>query len=1022
MLQRTAYAIICLFFLLVVSTANGQTSLKNQHPDAVFREAHDLFHKERYAAARDRFMDYCEQSDNHLMESEANYYIALCSAELLLTDTELRFEQFRASYPENTRVDHSYYVLGSYFFQNKRYRDALWEFIEIDPYILLPEESIEYHFMTGYGQFKEGNLSEAKAYFHTILEVQHEYYHLANYFHAYICFEQEDYELALRGFKRIVEHPNFSSFVPVYIMEVYALMGDYNQVIDYGEKLLEEEELQKKHVVELLLAQAYFQKADYKSSAAFYEKYTRDRSLGLEDRYQYGFASYSLKDYKNAVTQFEEFIIEEDSFGQNVAYHLADAYLKTGKKLEARNSFQFAKRLNFLPDIKENAAYQFAKLSYELGFSKAGINSFQQFIKDYPKSKYLDEAREQLTRMLLKSNDYRLAFKVVSEMDNPSKKINGAYQRLAYIIGLQYFEVKQYEEARRYLNLSLERPVLEVFKALSHFWIAESLYRQERYDEALKGYKNFLFIPDAKHTPLYGLAHYNIAYCYIKDENYKDALYHFEEYEKLDNALYEKQFDADTDLRMADCYFMLKVYDKALKAYQNVLDRKFSDMDYALFQMGMIHGLQNNQAEKIRLLSTLTRSYPESGFVDDALFQIANEHFLLGNKKQALREFEYLNQDYKNNIYYKYALLKIGLIYYQLGNPDKATQAFNTVVAEFPSSPESMEALRAIKDIYVDLGEVQKYFAMLDTLGNVDYTQSAKDSALFSSALSFLKRKDCGKAINAFNNYLEEFPNGFFAVQANYYKADCEYKQGNWQAALSSFDEVIRRKPNAQYERSLEKAAAICFEQESFALAIPYLKMQEDITNEKGKLVQVYEALAKAYLETGDCDKASNYLNKIKRFDNADPRVLQKADYTLARCALNAGDSLKALELFQEIANDNTGKLGAESLYLVAYIYYSLDMTDSSKSAILSLKNNFPGYDYFVAKGFILMADNYTKLGDYFNAKAILQSIIENYEGEDLVELAKEKIEKILVLEGEKAKKIDEIQENQEDSIEYKEN
>ena len=55
-----------------------------------------------------------------------------------------------------------------------------------------------------------------------------------------------------------------------------------------------------------------------------------------------------------------------------------------------------------------------------------------------------------------------------------------------------------------------------------------------------------------------------------------------------------------------------------------------------------------------------------------------------------------------------------------------------------------------------------------------------------------------------------------------------------------------------------------------------------------------------------------------------------------------------------------------------------------------------PNYDYWVAKSFILLADNYLALKDKLQAKSTLLSIIDGYEGKDeIVAIAKEKLAKI---------------------------
>ncbi|MFA6946043.1 MAG: hypothetical protein WC220_09085, partial [Pedobacter sp.] len=52
-------------------------------------------------------------------------------------------------------------------------------------------------------------------------------------------------------------------------------------------------------------------------------------------------------------------------------------------------------------------------------------------------------------------------------------------------------------------------------------------------------------------------------------------------------------------------------------------------------------------------------------------------------------------------------------------------------------------------------------------------------------------------------------------------------------------------------------------------------------------------------------------------------------------------------------------------------------------------------HDYWVAKTYILIADNYVAMKDIFQAKSTLQSILENYENkeDDILSLAKEKLD-----------------------------
>ena len=53
-----------------------------------------------------------------------------------------------------------------------------------------------------------------------------------------------------------------------------------------------------------------------------------------------------------------------------------------------------------------------------------------------------------------------------------------------------------------------------------------------------------------------------------------------------------------------------------------------------------------------------------------------------------------------------------------------------------------------------------------------------------------------------------------------------------------------------------------------------------------------------------------------------------------------------------------------------------------------------PNHNYWVAKAYILLADNYVKLKDTFQAKATLQSIVDGYRGDDdILTTARQKLD-----------------------------
>ena len=91
--------------------------------------------------------------------------------------------------------------------------------------------------------------------------------------------------------------------------------------------------------------------------------------------------------------------------------------------------------------------------------------------------------------------------------------------------------------------------------------------------------------------------------------------------------------------------------------------------------------------------------------------------------------------------------------------------------------------------------------------------------------------------------------------------------------------------------------------------------------------------------------------------------------------------------------------------YSLALIENKLNNYKESKDLIFAIQKQTPAYDYWVAKGFILLGDNYLAQKDTFQAKETYKSIIENYrkspmDPDDLKAIAQQKLDGLTVAEA----------------------
>ena len=115
-------------------------------------------------------------------------------------------------------------------------------------------------------------------------------------------------------------------------------------------------------------------------------------------------------------------------------------------------------------------------------------------------------------------------------------------------------------------------------------------------------------------------------------EQYKTAATYFQKFLNGDERYANTENDAIT--RLCDSYFVLKNYAKALDYYNRIIERHSQGEDYALFQRGMIRGLQGDPDAKISTLTDVLNKYPKSDYADDASFEIAYTYFLKNGWRQ----------------------------------------------------------------------------------------------------------------------------------------------------------------------------------------------------------------------------------------------------------------------------------------------------------------------------------------------------------------------------------------------------
>ncbi|KAA8483314.1 tetratricopeptide repeat protein [Arcticibacter tournemirensis] len=972
-----------------------------------YKSGIELFQKAKYAAASEQFSKV-EQSrtspssqslaDNKqisLLKENAQYYQAVCALELGNTNAEGLFLAFIREYPSSANTKSAYFQMGKSFFARKNYEKAIEWFTKTSAANLAGKENDEYRFKLAYSYFSTKRYNDAEPLFAKLKDEKGDYNESSIYYYAYLNYLSADYKTALREFERLKNSTAYQASYPYYISALYFLDKRYDDVLAYTIPAIDVIDAQYKPEMYRIVAATYFARSDYKTSLDYYLKFQAldaGKTQNNQDNYQLGYIYMQLNNPQKAIKELEK-MGSPDVHYQNGMIVLGQAFIKTNNKQSARNAFFRASRLDFDPKLKEEGLLNYAKLSYELDFYSVALDAVQQFIKTYPRSAKINEAKTLLGEVLLSTKNYKEAVNILETIQNKNEETKAVYQKVTYFRGLEFYNERAFENSISLFMRSQNNAIDDELHALATYWLAEAMFEVRKYGESVAQFEKFLAMPAARKTDVYNFANYALGYSAFQHESYSKAANYFARFLGGDDK--DKNTVNDATLRLGDSYFVLKNYGSALQQYNKVIAWNSDGKDYALFQRGMIEGLQGQNDAKIATHQSLLQQFPNSNYADDAGFEIAYTYFVKGDNARSKTDLEGLIEKYPRSSYVPRALVTIGLVQYNQDDDAGALATFQRVVKDYSTTDEAKLALESIKNIYLDKADANGFLAYANTTSIGNLSTSEQDNITFQAANNLFLRGDYQAAFDAVNAYFDKFPKPIYEKHAKFIRAESLVKLNRPDEAIPDYTFILNDWTSEYTERALISISKLYLQQKKYNEAVVYLKKLELTSEYKANYGFAVNNLMEAYSSMNMPDDVLKYVKLVREFNRSSEEDKSRAGLYAGKAYLAKGDTTAGLKELTDVAAKTTTVTGAEAKYLVAYLQYQSGDYKASQKTIFELVK-MESHDYWVTKGFILLADNYVALKDIFQAKSTLQSVIDNYEGKDeIIPTAKEKLDQL---------------------------
>ncbi len=989
------------FLFFFYCSANAQQTLYLNDPQGAYKQAREYFQKQNYSLAYPIFRELEQDQQSQLQDNESferqdiHYYTLVCSLNQDDSASVAPARQFIEQENNAARGQMLSYHLAEYEFRRGDYASALhlYESAGIDN--LSNAEIANAKFHQGYAYFVKKDFERAKPLFDAIRQLRSDPNYIdANYYYGYISFYQKKYSDASAAFAVVENDPKYRSVVPYYIANIYLVQNQKDKAISYAASKLDAGNQYYDAELRELTGHGYYEQKNFEKALPFLESYvSKSKKVTRQDMFELSYCYYELKNYKKAIEGFRQLGGKEDSLAQNAMYLLGDSYLKTGQKANARNAFLFCASNSSYPVQKEISSFHYAKLSYELGYPDEALTGFRGFLAEYPKSTYAAEAKELLLSVLANTSNYKDALALMDSLSNPSENARKLYTKVLYGRATELVNDGLLQNANELLDKALKVQNNAEYLPFINFWKGEIAYRQNRLDEAIPYFFEYLKAPVSRGEVNPSNAKYTLGYCYLKKENYREAQGFFEQVAK-NPRINAAPMEQDAFIRDADCYYMNRDYKTAVQMYDKVLDYSWASADYATFQKAMVAGVSSAN-EKISLLSGLIRKFPASDLVADANMEIANTYLSNEQYRESLPFLKSVLGTAGHDALKPRAYLRSGIAYFNLENNNEALDQYNQLLKQYPNSIEAQEALDNAKSIYVEEGRSSEYVNFAKSMG-ISVSTSQEDQLAYQEAEVQFNNGNFSAAQQKFEDYLKKFPDGKYVLEANFYNSEMYANQKNWPLAVAGYETVGDKAPNKFAEKSLLQAARLNFFYiKDYGKAETYYAKLKDFASSQENKMEAMRGLLRSQYElqhwTNAVGNAQDLLSQ--KGIGSDDKII--ANMIIGKSFLADGHCDQALPYFKTVVSLSRATYGAEAQYQIAECQFGQDRLKEAEKSAFEVIHKSGSYELWVTKSYLLLGDIYLREKDYFNAKATFQSLTQNAKIEELRVQAEQKLAQV---------------------------
>lgn len=596
---------------------------------------------------------------------------------------EKQYQDLIKIYPNSEYLAQAYNSLGWTYFEQKLYPEAISAFqkvISIFPNSPLRSDA---QFKIAESHFNQGAYETAIKHFREFTNAfeQSPKQGQAHFYLGESYYYLEDFLVASTYYAKAAE---VSTDQKIILMSKISLGWCYIKLkrFELAQKTLEEArglaDKSNELLDDVLLGQAslYNDLGDHKTANLFYaqliEQFPNSPRL-VEAFLGRANNSYLLQDYPGALTQYQQILDQfsadpgQKGLTEKAHFGLAWTYLKSGQLDLAISHFQQIMDQAESNTVKVSALVQIADAYHDINNLEKSVEIYDQILKDYPDSPYVDYAQFRQGIVLMKQEKADAALISFKSLENNFPK-SKYLTDTKYFLGVAYFKKDNWSTAEEYT---------------------------EKY---LKSVQDSTMEFEAE-------AHYILALCAFNLNDPKRAMKIFEQVVKTYPN--EQAIIRNSEKGIAECLFKIGDAKAAVEKFNNII-QSYPDSTVAQESMiwqGNYYVETSDFATAAQKFEEFLTRYPNSEKINEAHYQLGRIYENLREFEKALNHFKSINAPEEDELYAK-AKLAIADIFSRELDSATAIQTYENIIS---SSPDfKRDAFVKIADVYKGQQEYQK--------------------------------------------------------------------------------------------------------------------------------------------------------------------------------------------------------------------------------------------------------------------------------------------------------------------------